>query len=217
MGTQQLVLNLKGRGWQQAGPGRPRGKRAKVAHRRRDEVAASCPVHVTIRVKEDVPRLRCGRFVRAFRQMLIACGGRDDFRVVHHSVQHNHVHLLIEAKDKLALANGMNCLNSRIARGINRIFNRTGGVFHGRYHVRAVKTPREVRNALAYVLLNHRHHREANCSGIDRASSGAWFTGWKDAFPTPPNRPCEVSPPRTWLLTVGWRKHPLISVTESPG
>ena len=41
---------------------------------------------------------------------------------------------------------------------MNRVFRRAGSVLRGRYHVRVLRTPREVRNALAYVLLNTRKH-----------------------------------------------------------
>ncbi len=218
MQTDQLQLNLKRRGWQQAGPGRPRGKNPKVAHRRRPKVTRHCPVHVTVKVQKDVPRLRVGRFVRAFRQMLIQCAMRPGFNVIHYSIQHNHVHMLIEAEDNASLTKGMTSLSARMALGINRIFGRSGSVLHGRFHMRLLKTPKEVRRALAYVLQNHRHHGETTKPGIDKASSGVWFNGSREGTPMRPNRKQEVAAPRSWLLRVGWRRqHPLISITEVPG
>ena len=216
MQTDQFELNLKRRGWQQAGPGRPKGKNPKVDHVRRPRFSKQCPLHVTVKVMKGVPKLRTGRFVRAFRKMLILCCMRPGFRVVHHSIQHNHVHMLIEAKDNDALANGMKSVSARIARTINRVFGRSGPVLHGRYHVRVLKTPKEVRNALAYVLLNHRHHDVSTRPGIDRASSGMWFKDWQEGTPERPLRRREVASPRTWLLNVGWKRHPLISAAEVP-
>ena len=185
-------------------------------------MTAYCPVHVTVKVKRDVPRLRLGRFVRAFRQLLVACCARQGFRVVRYSIQKDHIHLIIEARDKHALACGMKSLGARIAKTVNRLFGRTGAVLRGRFHSHVLRTPREVRHALAYVLLNIRHHLAATSKKlpppqIDEASSASWFDGWKDFMADPPARPREVAVADTWLLNVGWRRHRLIGLEEVPG
>ena len=129
-------------------------------------------------MREDVPSLRSKRFVREFRRSLRQACERDGFRVVHYSVQRNHVHMIVEATEKDALGRGMKAIASRVARAANRVFKRSGRVLAGRYHLRVLKTPREVRNAIAYVLLNARKHwRErwghAPPVKIDEASSTA--------------------------------------------
>ncbi len=75
---------------------------------------------VTVRVLDDVPPLRCGRFVRAFRES--ACAQRPGFRVVHYSIQDDHAHFLVEAQGKVCLANGMKSLAARFARCVKRVF-----------------------------------------------------------------------------------------------
>ena len=180
-------------------------------------------MHVTLRVRSDVPPLRTGRFIRAFRTTLSMCTHRTGFRVVHYSVQTNHVHLLVEANDAHKLGCGMKSLGARFARAVNRVFRRSGPVLKERYHMRALRTPREVRNALAYVLLNARkHYRERHGRlprvQFDSLSSAQWFDGWKRGWdPGPPGRVREVSPARSWVLRTGWRKHRLISPEEVPG
>jgi hypothetical protein len=138
-------------------------------------------------------------------------------------VQRNHVHLLIEATGKQAMGRGMKSVAARLARAANRVFGRSGPVLHGRYHIRVLRTPREVRNALAYVLLNVRKHWK-QCHGsppparVDEASSGRWFYGWRgSARLRRRTEPPEVAPARTWLLRVGWRRHGLIAAVEVPG
>jgi hypothetical protein len=148
---------------------------------------------------------------------------RGHFRVAQFSVQNDHVHLLVEATGKTGLGRGMKSISARVARAVNRVFGRSGGVLLGRYHVRALRTPREVRNALAYVLLNARKHWRRRTGGappvvLDEASSSQWFDGWSLRLqPSSPNEPPPVSPPRTWLLRVGWRRHGLIDPAEMPG
>ena len=127
------------------------------------------------------------------------------------------MHCIVEAEGKESLANGMKSLVSRFARMVNRVFNHTGKVMAGRYHARVLKTPKEVRNAIAYVLLNHRRHCKNAPAWIDLCSSGEWFTGWKDAYTPLPSRVCEVAAATVWLLTTEWRRHRRIGVYEVPG
>ena len=116
----------------------------------------------------------------------------------------------------------MKSVGIRRAKAVNRVPARTGPVLLGRYHVRALKTPREVRNALAYVLLNARKHWKerrgvAPPVRLDEASSGRWFQGWKRRPRGPSGGTREVAPARTWLLTAGWRRHGLVHAAGVPG
>jgi len=172
-------------------------------------------------VRPDVPSLRVPKVLRAFERSLAQSCDRGDFRVVHYSLQSNHVHLLVEAGDRWALARGMIAIGSRLARAVNRVRRRAGPVLADRYHVRPLRTPREVWNALRYVLLNARRHapEPGAASGFDVASSAPWFDGWKsglpDSFASVLRRP--VARARTWLLAVGWRRHGLIDPDDVPG
>jgi hypothetical protein len=107
---------------------------------------------------------------------------------------------------------------------VNRVFQRSGPVLSDRYHVRVLRTPREVRHALAYVLLNARKHAARSGRALSRAfrtdpaSSGRWFDGWKGAnAPGPPPDLPAVARPRTWLLAKGWRERGLLDPDEAPG
>jgi hypothetical protein len=145
---------------------------------------------------------------------------REWFRVVQFSVQTDHVHLIGEAADKISLSRGIAGLSIRVARAINRVLDRKGTVFSDRYHARALGTPREVRHALVYVLLNFRKHL-GRPPGVDPASSGFWFDGWRlrSASEPPGFQPGDkipVQPARGWLTRVGWRRHGLVDVHERP-
>jgi len=195
-----------------------------VYHVAREPLARDCPAHVTLRVQRDVPSLRSGSFVRELRRSFREGCERGDARIVHFSVQRDHLHLLVEAAGKQALGRAMKSISARVARAAQRAFLRSGPVLLGRYHVRALRTPREVRNALAYVLLNARKHWVQRTGSLppvrfDEASSAAWFEGWsrtvgltRSSRDAPP-----VAAPRTWLLRAGWRRHGLIDPAEIPG
>jgi hypothetical protein len=138
--------------------------------------------------------------------------------LVQYSLQTNHVHLVVEADGPEALGRGMKSIGARLARAVNRVFARRGPVLAERYHLHVLRTPREVRNALAYVLLNLRKHFGQRApAGIDPASSGRWFDGWSGTRRRVGPDPPAVAKPRTWLLSVGWRRHPLLRPEEVPG
>jgi len=230
MRPKQLTLDdhqrriAKGPGGYRPGAGRPARRKGIVHHVRRPQVKSGCPAHVTLRVREDVPSLRTRSFVREFQHSLADACEQGAFRVVHYSIQRNHVHMIVEASGKQALASGMKSIGARLARAVNRIFERSGPVVDGRYNVRLLKSPREVRNALAYVLLNVRKHWAQRHHGappvrIDEASSGHSFEGWKQNTGRAVKRlrAREVSNAKTWLLRTGWRRCGLIDPSEIPG
>jgi REP element-mobilizing transposase RayT len=194
---------------------KPKGEKAGVSHEARPFHERSHPVHVTVRAVEGLGGMRrlhvaneIGRAIRRAKQ------SPTGLRVIHFSIQSNHLHLIVEAADRAVLARGMQGLLIRIARAINRTLGRRGRVFGDRYHAHALATPREVRHAIAYVLLNHRKH-DAHARGVDLFSSGRWFDGWSTVAPTDSEAP--VSAARTWLAGKGWRRHRLIAPTERPG
>ena len=224
----QLELALSARptwGGRRKGAGRRPGPHPRVRHRSRASLAARFPCHVTMRVRTDVPSLRTVKFVREFERSLARSRERGHFRVVHYSLQSNHAHFVVEARDRAALGRGMKSLGARLSRAVNRVFARRGSVLADRYHVRIARTPLEVRRTLAYVLLNSRRHARRPAPGaktatrFDPASSARWFDGWRwvgpDTSLTGP--PAPVAAARTWLLRRGWRRHGLIEPSEVPG
>jgi hypothetical protein len=131
------------------------------------------------------------------------------------SVQNDHLHLIAEAADRRTLSGGLRGLAIRLARTVNHTLGRRGRVWDDRYHVRALTTPRAVRHALVYVLMNFRKHLGI-AGEVDPCSSAPWFTGWRAprAAAAPGPRPVAVA--RSWLARVGWQRHGLIGFDERP-
>ncbi|MCA8963979.1 MAG: transposase [Planctomycetes bacterium] len=211
-------------GGRRAGAGRkPNGDRAGVKHRPRQAQASRFPVHVTVKLRAGLPRLRERATYAALREAFVAARQRGGLRLVHYAVLNDHLHFVVEAQGRQALTRGVQGLLIRIARRLNKHWQRRGKVFADRFHDHVLKSPREVRNALRYVLGNGRKHaaegREVQVSqAIDTFTSAPWFDGWKERLVvnglTGVERP--VAGARTWLLTLGWRRLGLLSVHEVP-
>jgi len=231
--VRQQAFEFKSWGGARRGAGRkPKGERSGMSHRSRPTHAASAPVQITTRLHAGLGSLRRPEELALIRRALARSRAEGTFQVVHHSVQSNHLHLIVEAQDRVALSLGMRGLLVRIARALNRLWRRRGSVFADRFHERELRTPREVRHSLVYVLQNARKHG-IGFRGPDPYSSGDRFDGWLNACeleraPLASGREAgtraawrellerSVGAARTWLLSAGWKRCGLIRTGESP-
>ena len=140
-----------------AGP-KPTRTRSGVVHRRRPVLKKRFPVHVTWRMKYGVWNLRTRRCFTVLARAFWGGANRFGFRLVHYSVQGNHVHLLVEAQDEKSLSRGMNGLGVRVAKGLNRLMQRHGKVLDDRYHEHILRTPTHAKRARFYLLQNAKKH-----------------------------------------------------------
>lgn len=220
-GAQQELFR---RGGKRRGAGRkPKGARAGERHEARQEFKAYHALHVVMRVAPEVGSLRRRAMYKALREATITAALREWFRIVHISLQRTHVHLIVEADDKAALARGMQGFTISAARNIDTVLGdgvrrRRGRVFADRYHVEVITTPTRARRAISYVLGNWRKHgedREGLPSTwlVDPFSSGISFPDWKELEDQEwmwPLRetydPLMVRRPQSWLLRDGWKK-----------
>lgn len=190
--------------------GRRKSASSGVSHQTRPRVKRSEPQHLTLKLAPGLPSLRVKSALDLLHSVFAAARDRNGMRLVHFSIQSNHLHLVVEAESNDALTRAMKGLTRRIAASLNRLWQRSGSLFPDRYHQRPLPTPREVYNALAYVLRNAAHHGLCgkNERKVDVFTSGLWFDGWPvpveliDGPATPP-----IVDPRTWLLATGWRRY----------
>ena len=200
----QLALARKA-GWGGARKGAGRARKdgqvgPGVPHSRRPPLDSRNPVHVTLKVRREVWSLRRGRSVRALKRALVAVKlrrerGEVHLGVVHFAILSNHLHLIVEAGNRIALSRGLQSLEIRMARALNRSMGRTGRVFADRFHAHILRTPTEVGHARRYVLENAAIHDAR--AGLCSVSA--------DGF-TSESMPDCTSPSRTWLLGEGWRR-----------
>lgn len=178
-----------------------------MPHRPRERMTGATPAHVTVKLRTGLPTLRSGR---CFGVVLGALRGgclKRGFRIVQFSVQRDHLHMIVEANNRMRLARGMQGFGVRIAKALNKHWGRKGSVYADRFHSRLLATPSEVRNALRYVLLNCRRHGAYMGRRADRYSSAIHFRDWGEAVELPARAWGDFLPrARSWLLARGWKR-----------
>jgi REP element-mobilizing transposase RayT len=195
MKWKQLEFPCRGRGGHRPGAGRKRDRR--VSHHGRETVVVPIPLHAVWRTREDVRSLRGKKLFRQILASFRRCHEKPGFRITHYCVLGNHVHLIIEADGTAELSRGMQGLGVSMAKRINLNSGRSGAVFDDRFFARKLRTPREVANAVSYVLHNAERHFGAGAFGspeVDSFCSSALTESAREQL---------LAAPVTWLLRIG--------------
>ncbi len=206
--------NVNGWGGKRRGAGRP-NESGLVSHAKRPRIKFSTPVHITLKIRDGLVNLRCGEVAAAFKKSA-ARASVFGFKVVHFSIQNDHVHMIVETPDNESLALGMRSFGCRFGKLVRKIVGGHGPVFSGRYHVSVLNNPTKMKNAMAYVLQNFSKHSKL-LNHVDQYSSAAYFVQWnkllgKKAGPLlvrksrPPELPFYLSAPGSWLAREGWMR-----------
>lgn len=196
----QLGLAFRTWGGKRKGAGRkPAGAKAGGSHRPRPALRRRLPVHVTLRMADHVWNLRSRRGFRVVRAALEVGADRFGVRVVQLSVQGNHLHLLVEAADRVALGRAMKGLAVRLAKGLNHMMGTQGRVLAERYHAHVLATPTEVRRAMRYIRDNAKQHAAAR--------GERYAPGYVDPYSSEaPAAGLALPAATTWLVREGWRR-----------
>lgn len=200
-------------------------------HVARPALDAQYPVHIVLRAPAKLRVLRRQTVFRAIHRRFASLR-RGGFRVVHFSVQNDHIHFIAESDDGQRLMRGVQWLAQHLAWDVNRAVGRSGSVWRDRYHRRDLTSPRQMRNALVYVLMNVRKHSagaeyEQRTETLDLCSSAAWLDGWdpragpmledlRDRLETVGLAECPVAKPQRWMTRVGWKRHGAVRPDEQP-
>ncbi len=229
----QLKFEKKSWGGRRAGAGRKKILLSEPSHIKREIVTQKTPVHVTLKIHKGLPSLRQTNIFLLIAKA-IAKARSHGLRVIHFSVQSNHLHMLVEANSHHEFVRGMQSLTIRLAKAIKKSLGSAGDkiakVFLGRFHSRVLKSPAEVKRALRYVLQNTAKHlgrgkREPlvldQCSSVHMLENPRTLFGsraetkyarefFKRGPPPLHQRVAKsvgefLSKPRSWVLVRGWK------------
>ena len=160
--TQLCLLNIKR-------AGRPAIHDPGIRHTKRLRLKKPSSLHLTIKVRENKADIQNKRILKAFHHA-IKRARLKGLKVVHYTLEYNHVHLLVECVDNEVLHRGMQAFGITIAKAINKIKRVKGGVYKNRYHLRLINSSRQLKNVLHYIFDNGIKHRRTN-SRIDLFNS----------------------------------------------
>ncbi|MFA6238714.1 MAG: transposase [Bacteriovorax sp.] len=149
----KTLINIKG-------AGRPAIHDRGIRHIARDEINRPTPLHLTIKIERPKAGLKNKSILKVLHRS-IKKARMAGIRIIHYTLEFDHVHLLVEASDKLSTSKGMQSFGITLSKGINKIKAMKGRVFKTRYHFRKLKTPGEIKNVLNYILGNSIKHKYA--------------------------------------------------------
>jgi putative transposase len=113
-----------------------------VSHLRRPALARDERLRVTLQLQPGLPSLRSRELRRHVEAAIEAGADRFGLQLLDYSLQPQGLELLVMARDRRALARGIQGISIRIARAVNRQLERKGRLFADRYDVRAAEPVR---------------------------------------------------------------------------
>jgi REP element-mobilizing transposase RayT len=221
MEKQRDILKDIGHGGRRKGAGRPCKKDSLHRHKSREDFNPKHPLHINIKLEKGLPTLRAKASFKLVKQAILKARQKG-LRIIHFSVQSNHLHLLIESDGKEKLAQSMQSLCTSLAKSINSRLQRKGKVFKDRYHVHILKTLREVKHAMVYIFQNFAKHtkipnrfdpystlicfKEKVLLGLSKVNTHKLFKNESERELLKNQMQKLIDDPVTWHLNVGWKK-----------
>ena len=160
----QTKMKLNGGKWGglRVNAGRRRKCSKGVAHSNREKISHREPLHVNFKYRLPVRNKETLKLLKRSIQN----ARKHGLQVLQYSFQHNHIHLILQADSNATLTKGMRSLTITFAKGLKQ-----GRVQVERYHLHILKTAREVKHALHYVLFNQQKHENGTYSAVTDYSS----------------------------------------------
>ena len=147
--------------------GRPAIHDKGIRHRKREEIKRARPLHLTIKLNRAQMQ---NKMILKHLKHSIKRGRLKGLRIIHFSLQNDHVHLYAESESNLILTQGMKALGVSFAKRINKHFKTKGQVYKTRFHLRVLRSASEAKNVINYILKNGVKHNRTK-SFIDSYSS----------------------------------------------
>lgn len=148
--TQLTLINFKG-------AGRPAIHDKSIRHVERERIEKLTSLHLTIKVRENKAGIKNKSVLKILHQA-IKRARLKNLKVIHYTLEYNHIHLLVEAYGHKNLHQGMQSFGISLAKQINRLKSLKGAVYKHRYHLRKLSSARELKNVLHYIFNNGIHH-----------------------------------------------------------
>lgn len=170
----KTLFNIKG-------AGRPAIHDRGVRHIARDKVTRNTSLHLTIKIERVKAGLKNKDVVKQLHES-IKKARKMGLRVIHYTLEFDHLHLLVETDNNDQLSKGMQSFGISFSKGINKIKQEAGKVYKTRYHFRKLKTPKEIKNVIHYILGNSiKHSKKGSILSPYNSAviAGSYFSGFE--------------------------------------
>ncbi|MGZ3787001.1 MAG: transposase [Bacteriovorax sp.] len=131
-----------------------------IRHTSRPFLKKPSSLHLTVKIKKNKAEMK-NKSVFSLLKRAILNARRQGLKVIHYSLEYDHVHLLIEAENNHILGKGMQAFGGTFSKAINRMRKLKGGVYKHRYHFRKISSARELKNVMNYIFTNGLKHKTA--------------------------------------------------------
>jgi REP element-mobilizing transposase RayT len=140
--------------------GRPAIHDPGIRHTERPLITKPTSLHLTVKILRTKANLK-KKMVLSILKRSIMNARKMGLRVIHYSLEYDHVHLLIEAENNFILGKGMQSFGVTFSKALNRLRKIKGTVYKHRYHYRKIVGARQLKNVLNYIFNNGIKHKTA--------------------------------------------------------
>ena len=131
-----------------------------IRHRKRAEIKKPSSLHLTIKIAKNKAGVKNKQILKVLKRAILK-GRSAGIRIIHFTLEYDHIHLLVEADCKIKLGRGMMRFGVTLAKGINHYRRDQGQVYKHRYHQRFITSRRDLKNVMNYIFHNGLKHRTA--------------------------------------------------------
>ena len=131
-----------------------------IRHRARPEILRTTSLHLTVKILKEKSRLRTKPLLQILKRAIQKARAQG-LRIHHYTLEHDHVHLIVEAQNNLELGKGMQAFGVCFAKGINKFKAFKGTAYKHRYHLRKINSARDLKTVMRYVFNNSKKHRNS--------------------------------------------------------
>lgn len=143
------------------GAGRPSKHDKGIRHIEREQLKKTSNLHITVKLEKSKAGLK-NKQTLALLHKAIKKARLSGLRILHYTLEFDHIHMLIEADNNHQLSRGMQSFGITFSKGINKLKKLQGNVYKNRYHLRLIKTYKEIKNVMNYILSNGVKHKTSS-------------------------------------------------------
>lgn len=138
--------------------GRPAIHDKGIRHISRERIFKPTSMHITIKVRKNKADIQSKKILKALHRAIFRARIHG-LRVIHYTLEYNHIHLLVEASGHKIMHKAMQAFGISFSKAINKIKQVNGHVYKHRHHLRKITSSIDLKNVLRYIFHNGIHHK----------------------------------------------------------